>query len=69
MHTSCKQIATVVTIKIYLEFCPYSANTYAIKGKRKTITPNDLFQAIEDMELQEFLPEMKECLDGTCIIC
>ncbi|XP_041378740.1 LOW QUALITY PROTEIN: DNA polymerase epsilon subunit 3-like [Gigantopelta aegis] len=49
---------------IFILYATTCANTYAIKGKRKTITPNDLFQAIEDMELQEFLPEMKECLDA-----
>ena len=59
---------TGVAIKC-LEFFPYSANTYAVKGKRKTITPYDLFQAVEDMELQEFLPEMKECLEGIYIMC
>ena len=42
----------------------HSANSHAIKGKRKTIAPNDLLQAVEDMEFKEFLPEMKECLEG-----
>ncbi len=37
-----------------------------MKGKRKTILPNDLFQALADMELDEFLPELKESLEGVC---
>ncbi len=50
-------------------FCfVFSANTYAIKGKRKTILPNDLFQALADMELEEFIPELKESLEGGCVI-
>jgi hypothetical protein len=42
----------------------FSANSHAIKGKRKTIMPNDLLRAVEDMEFTEFLPEMKECLEA-----
>ena len=48
----------------------FSANTHAIKSKRKTITPNDLFQALEDMELDDFIPELKDCLEGMlCKVC
>lgn len=42
----------------------YSANTHAVKSKRKTVTPNDLFQALEDMELDDFVSELKESLEG-----
>ena len=38
-----------------------------MKAKRKTILPNDLFQALSDMELEEFVPELKESLEGLCL--
>lgn len=42
----------------------HSANNYTTKAKRKTIIPADIFSAADDMEFKEFLPEMKECLEG-----
>lgn len=44
------------------EYC--SANNFALKSKRKTISANDIFQALEDMELEDFVPELKNCLEG-----
>ena len=38
-----------------------------MKSKRKTILPSDLFQALGDMELEEFIPELKESLEGMII--
>ena len=46
----------------------YSANNYTSKAKRKTIIPADIFSAAEDMEFKEFVPEMKESLEGTSMI-
>ena len=41
-----------------------SANNSALKHKRKTLGANDVFSALDDMEFQEFIPELKECLEG-----
>lgn len=43
---------------------PCSSNTYAQKGKRKTLTASDVFSALQDMEFEQFIPELKECLEG-----
>ena len=55
---------TFIDNVVLIVFFFLSANTHAMKGKRKTILPNDLFQALADMELDEFLPELKESLEG-----
>ena len=47
--------------------CVCSANNYAIKSKRKTLSAADVFSALQDMELQDFVPELKECLDGRLV--
>lgn len=52
-----------LTVYVIL-FKTNSANTHALKAKRKTILPNDLFQALSDMELEEFVPELKTSLEG-----
>ena len=46
-----------------------SANNFALKSKRKTISANDIFQALEDMELEDFVPELKDCLEGQHVPC
>lgn len=42
----------------------FSANNFALKSNRKTLSAGDVFSALEDMEFQEFVPELKECLEG-----
>ena len=44
-----------------------SSNTYALKSKRKTLVPNDVFSALEDMEFESFIPELKESLEGNVL--
>lgn len=41
-----------------------SANNFALKAKRKTLSANDVLSALEDMEFEHFVPELKECLEG-----
>jgi histone H3/H4 len=42
----------------------FSANNIAISGKRKTLTAADVFQALEEMEFEEFIPKLTENLTG-----
>ena len=35
-----------------------------MKGKRKTITAQDVLSALEDMEFDQFVDPLKECLAG-----
>ena len=45
-------------------FFIFSANNFALKGKRKTLSATDVLSALEDMEFEHFVPELKECLEG-----
>ena len=45
----------------------YSANNFALKAKRKTLSANDVLSALEDMEFEHFVPELKECLEGEVV--
>ncbi|XP_003385014.1 PREDICTED: DNA polymerase epsilon subunit 3-like [Amphimedon queenslandica] len=49
---------------IFVLYATSCANNYTSKAKRKTIIPSDIFSAAEDMEFQEFVPEMKESLEA-----
>lgn len=50
----------------HIIFC--SANNSALKSKRKTLSAGDVFTALQDMEFEEFLPELKDCLDGNSMV-
>ena len=58
-----------VTIRItsnenvyYVILC--SANNNALKAKRKTITLNDVYSALEDMEFEDFVDPLQAQLAG-----
>ena len=45
----------------------FSANNQALKHKRKTLTANDVFEALEDMEFESFIEPLKESLECKCL--
>lgn len=45
-------------------FCFFSANNFAMKGKRKTLNASDVLSAMEEMEFQRFITPLKEALEG-----
>ena len=45
-------------------FFPDSANNLAQKNKRKTLAGQDVFQALEEMEFEQFIDPLKACLEG-----
>ena len=52
---------------MYDFFIKCSANNFALKAKRKTLSANDVLSALEDMEFEHFVPELKECLEGVYV--
>lgn len=43
-----------------------SANNFAQKQKRKTLTAPDVFEALEEMEFEQFIKPLKESLACEC---
>lgn len=41
-----------------------SANSFAMKAKRKTLNAGDVMSAMEEMEFERFLPPLQEALEG-----
>ena len=41
----------------------WSANNFAQKQKRKTLTAPDVFEALEEMEFEQFIKPLKESLE------
>lgn len=47
-----------------LNLSSFSANNFAMKGKRKTLNASDVLSAMEEMEFQRFVTPLKEALEG-----
>ena len=45
-----------------LFFC--SSNNFALQAKRKTLAASDVLSALNDMEFDQFVPELKSFLEG-----
>ena len=49
---------------VFVLYCTSCANNFAMQQKRKTLKDTDVLQALEDMEFEEFIPQLKECLEA-----
>ena len=47
-----------------LNLSSFSANNFAMKGKRKTLNASDVLSAMEEMEFQRFFTRLKEALEA-----
>jgi DNA polymerase epsilon subunit 3 len=45
-------------------YCTSCANNFALQQKRKTLKDADVLSALEEMEFEHFLPNLKEALDN-----
>lgn len=45
-------------------FATSSANNFALKAKRKTLTGADVIQALEDMHFGNFVDSVKKCYEA-----
>lgn len=50
---------------LFNTFCLFywSANNFAQKQKRKTLTAPDVFEALEEMEFEQFIKTLKASLE------
>ncbi len=42
----------------------FSANTFAMQHKRKTISGNDVLEAMKEMDFERFVEPLKQALEG-----
>lgn len=49
---------------VFILYATACANNFALKNKRKTLSAGDVFSALQDMEFEEFVPELKDCLEA-----
>lgn len=48
---------------VFVLYCTSCANNFALQQKRKTLKDTDVLQALEEMEFEDFVPQLKEYLE------
>lgn len=56
------RLAISKAASVFVLYATSCSNNFALKGKRKTITATDVLSALEDMEFDQFVEPLKECL-------
>jgi len=62
-------LSSSVTVREYLAVCLRSANNFAMQHKRKTITGQDVLDAMKEMEFERFVEPLKRSLEGAWHLC
>ena len=57
------KLALMKATCVFILYSTSISNEFAAKAKRRTLHAEDLFQALEDMELTEFVPELRAMLE------
>lgn len=51
--------------KVFISYVSAAAHDVCKENKRSTVTASDIIMALEDLEFESFLPEVKSLLEGT----
>lgn len=60
-------LAFTESAKVFISFISCTANDICKEHKRQTISVDDVFQALDDMDFPEFLSPLREALQGTTV--
>ncbi|XP_053380697.1 DNA polymerase epsilon subunit 3-like [Mercenaria mercenaria] len=58
------RLAISKAASVFVLYATSCSNNFALKAKRKTITAKDVLDALEDMEFDQFVDPLKECLEA-----
>ncbi|KAH3802704.1 DNA polymerase epsilon subunit 3-like [Dreissena polymorpha] len=58
------RLAISKAASVFVLYATSCSNNFALKSKRKTITAKDVLDALEDMEFDQFVDPLKECLEA-----
>lgn len=57
------RLAISKAASVFVLYATSCSNNFALKAKRKTIAAKDVLDALEDMEFDQFIDPLKECLE------
>ncbi|KAK3579929.1 hypothetical protein CHS0354_014040 [Potamilus streckersoni] len=58
------RLAISKAASVFVLYATSCSNNFAMKGKRKTIAAQDVITAMEDMEFDQFVEPLKNCLEA-----
>lgn len=58
------RLAISKAASVFVLYATSCSNNFALKAKRKTITAKDVLDALEDMEFDQFVDPLKQCLEA-----
>ncbi|XP_041369218.1 DNA polymerase epsilon subunit 3-like [Gigantopelta aegis] len=58
------RLAISKAASVFILYATSCSNNFAMKGKRKTISAQDVISAMEDMEFEQFCDPLKTCLEA-----
>ncbi|XP_069121249.1 DNA polymerase epsilon subunit 3-like [Argopecten irradians] len=58
------RLAISKAASVFVLYATSCSNNFALKGKRKTITAQDVMSAMDDMEFEHFVEPLQQCLDA-----
>ncbi|XP_033732533.1 DNA polymerase epsilon subunit 3-like [Pecten maximus] len=58
------RLAISKAASVFVLYATSCSNNFALKGKRKTITAQDVMSAMDDMEFEHFVEPLQQCLDS-----
>ncbi|VDP06322.1 unnamed protein product [Soboliphyme baturini] len=58
------RVAITRCASVFVLFATATANTYSIKAKRKTLMASDIYDALIDMDFEEFVEPLKETVEA-----
>lgn len=53
---------------MFISYITAAANDTCKEKKRQTLTADDVFSALEELEFQEILPQLKEAFEGEHVV-
>ncbi|XP_021355001.1 DNA polymerase epsilon subunit 3-like [Mizuhopecten yessoensis] len=58
------RLAISKAASVFVLYATSCSNNFALKGKRKTITAQDVMSAMDDMEFEHFVDPLQQCLES-----
>ncbi|XP_060079076.1 DNA polymerase epsilon subunit 3-like [Ylistrum balloti] len=58
------RLAISKAASVFVLYATSCSNNFALKGKRKTITAQDVMSAMDDMEFEHFVEPLQHCLES-----
>lgn len=68
LHRTCGGMTSCCVHQVFISYLTSAANDICKEAKRQTISAEDVFTALQDLEFGELISPLKEALEGTLTV-